>query len=82
MPRYYFNVRQNKFLLKDDEGADLADLNAVREEAVASAREILSEAAFSGRAASVDRKIEVTDAIGQTVLIVPVGHATDTDTQS
>jgi hypothetical protein len=56
MPRYYFNVRQNKFLLKDDEGADLADLNAVREEAVASAREILSEAAFSEEAASLDRK--------------------------
>jgi hypothetical protein len=82
MPRYYFNVRQGRFLAKDDEGADLADLDAVREEAVAGARDILSEAVFSGEAASLNRHIEVTDADGRTVLTVPVGHVTGTDTQS
>ena len=57
MPRYYFNVRQNRFLLKDDEGADLDDLNAVPEEAVASVRKIQREAVLSTEASSLDRKI-------------------------
>jgi hypothetical protein len=82
MPRYYFNIRQDKFVAKDEEGADLPNDEAAREEAVAGARDILSEAVFSGEAASLNRQIEVTDADGRTVLTVPVGHVTGTDTQS
>lgn len=39
MPRYYFNIRQGKFLLADEEGEEFANLDAARQEAVASARE-------------------------------------------
>jgi hypothetical protein len=81
MPRYYFNIRQGKFLLADEEGEEFANLDAAHQEAVASAREILSEAAFSGQAASLDREIEVADEAGKTVLINPVGRVTGTETQ-
>jgi hypothetical protein len=82
MPRYYFNVRQDKVLLKDEEGEELANLDAAREEAVASAREILSEAALGGNAGESSSEIEVTDATGKTVLTVPIGRVTGTETQS
>jgi hypothetical protein len=82
MPRYFFNIRQDKLLLEDDEGEEFANLDAARQEAIASAREILSEAAFSGEAASLDRKIEVADEAGETVLTIPIGRVTGTETQS
>ncbi len=82
MPRYYFNIRQDKFVAKDEEGADFPNDDAARDEAVAGARDILSEAVFSGEAASLNRQIEVTDEAGKTVVTVPVGHVTGTDTQS
>jgi hypothetical protein len=82
MPRYYFNIRQGKFLLADDEGEEFSNLDAARQEAVANAREILSEAALSGQAASLDREIEVADEAGKSVLKIPIGHVTGTETQS
>jgi hypothetical protein len=40
MPRYYFNMQDGVTML-DDEGLDLSDLDAVKEEAVQSSAEML-----------------------------------------
>lgn len=83
MARYFFHLRDGDKLLPDDtEGEELPDLEAVRVYAIESARDLLSEAAFSGKAASLHQQIEVVDASGRTVLTMPVGNATGTESQT
>jgi hypothetical protein len=83
MPRYFFHVRDGDELLTDDgDGEEHANLDAAREAALDGARDILSEAALSGKAASLRARVEVTDESGKTVLTIPVGHATDTEAQA
>jgi hypothetical protein len=79
--KFYFHVRDGDVLLRDEEGEELADLESARTHAVEGARDILSEAAQSGKAASINLKLEVADELGHTILVVPVGHAAGTDTQ-
>ena len=83
MPRYWFNVRDGKNLVLDDAGGcQLPDLDAVKNHAVVAARQILSAAALTGVAASIQVQIEVVDEAGETVLIMPVGHATGSESQT
>jgi hypothetical protein len=83
MPRYWFNVRDgDELFLDDEEGCDLPNLQAVRIDAVEAAQQILSAAASTGTAASLRMQIEVVDEAGDTILIMPVGHATGTDSQT
>jgi hypothetical protein len=81
MVRYYFHVRDGSVLLLDEEGEDMPDLDTARDHAIECAREILSEAALSGTAASLDLQIEVADQLGPTGVVVPVGHSEGTDSQ-
>jgi len=83
MPRYWFNVRDgNDLLLDDAEGCQLPNLLAVKKDAVLAARQILCAAALTGVAASLQVQIEVVDEAGETVLIMPVGHATGSESQT
>ena len=83
MPRYWFNVRHgNDLVLDDPEGCQLPNLKAVKKDAVLAARQILSAAALTGVAASLQVQIEVVDNAGKTVLIMPVGHATGSESQT
>jgi hypothetical protein len=83
MPRYWFNVRDgNDLLLDDAEGCQLPNLKAVRRDAVLAARQILCAAALTGVAASLRVQIEVVDEAGRTVLIMPVGHANGSESQT
>ena len=83
MPRYWFNVRDgNELLLDAPEGCELPNLEAVKTDAVRGARQILSAAAITGTAGSLRIQIEVVDEAGKTVLIMPVGHATGSDSQA
>jgi hypothetical protein len=83
MPRYWFNVRDGDELLLDDEkGCELANLAAVKTDAVRAARQILCAAALTGTAGSLQIQIEVVDQAGQTVLIMPVGHAIGSESQT
>jgi hypothetical protein len=81
MPRFYFHLRDDGRLLEDSEGEELEHLGAVRLQAMESARQILSEAALSGKALNLNQQIEVMDDAGKTILTVPVGHAVGTDAQ-
>ncbi len=67
MALYYFHVRTQNGLVEDEEGLDLPHLDAVRREALVSAHEFLAEAEWAGPLA-----FEVTDACGETVLILPI----------
>ncbi len=51
MARFYFHIRKGEALLEDDEGLDLPDLNAAREQALLSAREVVADAVKFGRPA-------------------------------
>ncbi len=83
MPRYWFNVRdRNELLLDDQEGCVLPNLEAVKADAVEAARQILCAAALSGTAASLRVQIEVFDEAGRTVLIMPVGYAIGSESQT
>ena len=83
MALYFIRVRDEGTLLPDeDEGQEFATLEDVRREAIEGARQILSQAALSGKAASVNLQIEVLDEAGKTVLTVPVGRVTGTRAQS
>jgi hypothetical protein len=83
MSHYFLRLRDGDTLLPDDgEGQEFANMEAVRLEAIESAREILSEAALSGKAGSLRQQIEVSDEAGQTILTIPVGHAAGTESQT
>ena len=83
MPRYWFNVRDGNVLLPDSpKGCELLTLEAVKRDAVQAARLILCAAALCETAASLKVQIEVVDEAGDTVLIMPVGHAAGSESQT
>ena len=82
MARYSLRLKDGDALLPDDgEWQEFATLDAVRNEAIESARQLLSAAVLNGMAASLNQQIEVVDEHGKTVLTVPVGRAVGTETQ-
>ena len=70
MPLYRFNLRNGHGLIEDEEGRDLADEEAVREEAVKGIRSILCEDLLSGEV-DLRGRVEVMDESGSLTLIVP-----------
>ena len=48
MPRYFFNIDARKDVTRDEEGTDLPNVDAVREEATESARQIMSQGVLNG----------------------------------
>ncbi|PZU79101.1 MAG: hypothetical protein DI546_01625 [Rhizobium sp.] len=74
MIRFYFNVVAAASRILDEEGRELADLDAARAEAIQDARALMSEAILSGKDIS-DRSVEICDEAGRTVLVVPFSDA-------
>jgi len=71
MNRYFFDVIDDDVVAEDPEGAEFPDLDAVREEALGAARELLCEDVEAGR--PVDRRyIQVRDASGQVFFKTPL----------
>lgn len=50
MPRYHFHIRENGRLIKDEEGQEFQDREAVRKEAVETGASIARDAFMSGSA--------------------------------
>ena len=67
MPRYFFHIRDQRYLHEDCEGIDLPDLHAVLEEALRTDRELTIEPA-----GLYGLEFEITDSSGKTVLKVPI----------
>ena len=83
MPYYFFRLREDGHLLPDDgEGQEFESPADVLREAIEAARELLSQAVLSGKAASLNQQIEVFDDAGKRALTMPVGRAIDTESQS
>jgi hypothetical protein len=53
MPRYHFHIHENGRLIKDEEGQEFLDREAVRKEAVETGASIARDAFMSGSASLV-----------------------------
>lgn len=69
MPRYFFHIRDGADLSRDNEGQDFAGVEAARQEAVRSSREMLGERLLHGGSLN-HRQIEITDETGHVVEVV------------
>ena len=69
MPAYYFHVWENGVLIRDPDGLDLPDMDAVHEEVKNSIVSVLQEEDLDEL--SADRAFQVDDDLGRTVLTVP-----------
>jgi hypothetical protein len=74
MPRYYLHIHGPDGTLEDNEGSELADMEAVREEAIEAVREIVANRVRRGRGAS-GRELRVADDTGKLVLAIPFREA-------
>ncbi len=70
MPRFFFHVRDGADLSRDEEGQELADVEAARREAVSSNREMLGERLLHGGGSLNQRQIEIADETGHVVDVV------------
>lgn len=67
MPRYFFHVREGSSFHRDEEGQELPDVEAARQEAVNAAREMLGEKLLHGGGSLNHRTIEIADETGHVV---------------
>lgn len=74
MARYFFHLHESAGFLKDEEGLELPDGDAVRQEALKGARSILGHDVQSG-SLDLRGRIEVADAHGRVVLVLPFHEA-------
>jgi hypothetical protein len=69
--RFYFHLRQDDELIRDEEGTDLPDISAAHHEAVLAARELLAEAIKDGKS-HVPIAFVIADEAGRTVDTLPL----------
>ena len=72
MNRYYFNFRQGDQIERDRIGMFLPTLDNARDEAIRTWSDLVEFAATSGDLP--DCAIEITDAAGEAVLVIPFGY--------
>jgi uncharacterized protein DUF6894 len=70
MSRFYFHIRLGDQVVIDREGSDLPNRGAAREEALASARQILADAIRSGNEAAPEAFV-IADSEGRELETVP-----------
>ena len=70
MPRFFFHLREKSKTTRDVEGMELPDVDAVYEEAVESAREIMSQQVLRGERAN-GQAFVIADECGNTVMTFP-----------
>lgn len=76
MTRYFLNVRSPTAIVIDDEGDEFVTLEAARDAAEASARELLADMISSGKRVSIEA-VEICDIHGKTVERVPFAALLD-----
>lgn len=70
MPRYFFHYRTDEELIRDNDGSDLADLDAAEQRAAQLGKAIVDRLAGEGGEIDAPRSIEITDADGNELLFV------------
>jgi hypothetical protein len=69
MPRFFVNFRNDDLVAFDQEGVDAPDLEAARDLAIASARELIGEAVKHG-GSTIPNAVIVSDENGKDLLTV------------
>ena len=70
MARYFFHIRTDGDLDRDEFGVELADLDAVRTEALRTIAGFMLDAAITG-AAMPGEAFEIADAQGKALIMIP-----------
>ncbi|MGZ8296675.1 MAG: DUF6894 family protein [Allosphingosinicella sp.] len=73
MPRYFFHL-YNDIISMDEEGADLANLEAARANGIKEAREMMLETVAEGRV-NFSHRIDIADESGTVINSVTFGEA-------
>lgn len=76
MPQYFFHVRNSTGYMLDEEGQELAGLEAARDTAVSAVRSIISEESKVGLV-DLRGRVEVFDEAGLILLTLPFSEALD-----
>jgi hypothetical protein len=76
MPRFFFHMRDEDWLVEDPEGCELSDLEAARAKAADVARDYLAGRLRAGQALDFDW-VEIWDSAGQMLETVPFPDAPD-----
>ena len=76
MTRYFLHQRGGEREFSDDEGQDLADLDAARASAVAGIRSILSDEILHG-ALPLNERIDIEDSAGRHLASIPFIEAVE-----
>jgi hypothetical protein len=74
MQRFFFHVLDNGRMILDEEGIELADLDAARDEATKSVRWMLGEAIKAGKLTVPDAFV-IADESGRTLDTIPLATA-------
>ena len=75
MPLYFLHVREKDGLIRDPEGSCLSNLEAARIYAIESARQLMVDSIVTEGRVGIARSIEVCDADGAQLLVVPFCNA-------
>jgi|RhiMethySRZTD1v2_1073278.scaffolds.fasta_scaffold4308054_2 hypothetical protein len=78
MPLFFLHVRDGGRLMRDPDGSCVHGLEAARHEAIASARELMAHSIVGEGRIGIERSIEICDARGATVLVLPFRQAVAT----
>jgi hypothetical protein len=70
MPRYFFHVRDRENLIEDQEGVELPDMEAARDQFQRAIRAVLDEEEWQDDV-SFESELHVVDESGRTVLVTP-----------
>jgi len=74
MPLFFFHLRNSEDLITDQIGRELAGLEEARSEALVEARALIAADARTGKI-DFDQRIEVEDADGSIVHVLPLARA-------
>ena len=78
MPTYFFDLIKGYELVEDDQGDDFADIEAAKLEGLASARELLADAAKNGILATSPVYL-IRNAVGDILATIPFKDALKPD---
>jgi hypothetical protein len=76
MARYFFHLHDRSGRTEDEQGRDVADLNAVHTRAIKAARSII-QADVEGGIIDLTARIEVEDGAGEMVLTLSFAEAVE-----
>ena len=74
MTRFFFHIRDGSVFIEDPDGTELDDLDAARDEALASARDLVAARVKAGLVVD-GRHFEITNEAGEILADVPLTSA-------